>query len=74
MNEDPKKHLESVFTENYDEIVLLREFLLQYLRASLDALYWSDLRSISSERRSSREQAARIVDSFARRPGAGKTH
>ena len=25
MNEDPKKHLKSVFTENYDEIVLLRD-------------------------------------------------
>ncbi len=24
MHEDPKKHLRSVFTENYDEIVLLR--------------------------------------------------
>jgi len=25
MNEDPKEHLRSVFTENYDEIVLLRD-------------------------------------------------
>ena len=25
MNEDPKRHLRSVFTENYDEIVLLRD-------------------------------------------------
>ena len=25
MNEDPKKHLRSVFTEKYDEIVLLRD-------------------------------------------------
>ncbi len=25
MHEDPKRHLRSVFTENYDEIVLLRD-------------------------------------------------
>ena len=69
MNEDPKKHLESVFTENYDEIVLLREIpfysicehhLMPFIGvAHVAYLPKGKVLGVS--------KLARIVDSFARR-------
>jgi GTP cyclohydrolase I len=69
MNEDPKKHLESVFTENYDEIVLLREIpfysicehhLMPFIgTANVAYLPRGKVLGVS--------KLARIVDSFARR-------
>ncbi len=69
MNEDPQKHLESVFTENYDEIVLLREIpfysicehhLMPFIGvAHVAYLPKGKVLGVS--------KLARIVDSFARR-------
>ena len=69
MHEDPKKHLESTFTENYDEIVLLRDIpfysicehhLMPFIgSAHVAYLPTGTVLGIS--------KLARIVDCFARR-------
>ena len=69
MHEDPKKHLQSVFTENYDEIVLLRNIpfysicehhLMPFIgQAHVAYLPSGAVLGIS--------KLARIVDCFARR-------
>ena len=69
MHEDPKKHLQSVFTENYDEIVLLRNIpfysicehhLMPFIgKAHVAYLPAGQVLGVS--------KLARIVDSFARR-------
>ncbi len=69
MHEDPKKHLGSVFTENYDEIVLLRDIpfysicehhLLPFIGSAHVAYLPSGaILGVS--------KLARIVDCFARR-------
>jgi len=69
MNEDPKEHLKSVFTENYDEIVLLRNIpfysicehhLMPFIgTAALAYLPRGTVLGVS--------KLARIVDCFARR-------
>ena len=69
MNEDPQKHLRSIFTENYDEIVLLRDVpfysicehhLMPFIGSSHVAyLPTGTVLGVS--------KLARIVDCFARR-------
>lgn len=69
MNEDPKTHLRSVFTENYDEIVLLRDIpfysicehhLMPFIgHAAIGYLPSGTVLGVS--------KLARIVDCFARR-------
>jgi GTP cyclohydrolase I len=69
MTEDPQQHLSSVFTENYDEIVLLREIpfysicehhLMPFIgTAHVAYLPRGKVLGVS--------KLARIVDSFARR-------
>jgi len=69
MHEDPKKHLKSTFTENYDEIVLLRDIpfysicehhLMPFIgSAHVAYLPTGSVLGIS--------KLARIVDCFARR-------
>jgi len=69
MHEDPKKHLKSTFTENYDEIVLLRDIpfysicehhLMPFIgSANVAYLPTGTVLGIS--------KLARIVDCFARR-------
>ena len=69
MNEDPKEHLRSIFTENYDEIVLLRNIpfysicehhLIPFIgKAHVAYLPSGAILGIS--------KLARIVDCFARR-------
>jgi len=69
MHEDPKKHLVSVFTENYDEIVLLRDIpfysicehhMLPFIgSANVAYLPTGAILGVS--------KLARIVDCFARR-------
>lgn len=69
MHEDPQKHLESVFTENYDEIVLLRDIpfysicehhLMPFIgTAHVAYLPKGKVLGVS--------KLARIVDSFAKR-------
>jgi len=69
MHEDPKKHLRSVFTENYDEIVLLRDgpfysicehHLMPFIgSANVAYLPSGTVLGVS--------KLARIVDCFARR-------
>ncbi len=69
MREDPKEHLRSVFTENYDEIVLLRDIpfysicehhLLPFI-GSAHVAYLPKGRVLGVSK------LARIVDTFARR-------
>jgi GTP cyclohydrolase I len=69
MQEDPNKHLRSVFTENYDEIVLLRDIpfysvcehhLMPFIGSALVAYLPSGMVLGVSK-------LARIVDCFARR-------
>jgi len=69
MHEDPKKHLRSVFTENYDEIVLLRAIPFysiceHHLMPFIGSAHVAYLPSGSVLGVS---KLARIVDSFARR-------
>jgi GTP cyclohydrolase I len=69
MQEDPKKHLRSVFTENYDEIVLLRDVpfysicehhLMPFIgSANVAYLPSGTVLGVS--------KLARVVDCFARR-------
>jgi len=69
MHEDPKKHLSSVFTENYDEIVLLRDVpfysicehhLMPFIgSANVAYLPSGTVLGVS--------KLARVVDCFARR-------
>ena len=69
MNENPKQHLKSVFTENYDEIVLLRNIpfysicehhLMPFIgTAHIGYLPSGSVLGVS--------KIARIVDTFARR-------
>jgi len=69
MHEDPKKHLRSVFTENYDEIVLLRDVpfysicehhLMPFIgSANVAYLPSGTVLGVS--------KLARVVDCFARR-------
>jgi len=69
MNEDPQKHLRSIFTENYDEIVLLRDVpfysicehhLMPFIgSANVAYLPTGTVLGVS--------KLARIVDCFARR-------
>ncbi len=69
MHEDPKEHLQSVFTENYDEIVLLRDIpfysicehhLMPFIgTAAVAYLPSGAILGVS--------KLARIVDCFARR-------
>ena len=69
MHEDPKKHLKSTFTENYDEIVLLRDIpfysicehhLMPFI-GSAHVAYLPTGRVLGIRK------LARIVDCFARR-------
>jgi GTP cyclohydrolase I len=69
MREDPNKHLESVFNENYDEIVLLRDIpfysvcehhLMPFI-GTAHVAYLPDGRILGVSK------LARIVDCFARR-------
>ncbi len=69
MHEDPKKHLKSTFTENYDEIVLLRDIpfysicehhLMPFI-GSAHVAYLPTGRVLGISK------LARIVDCFARR-------
>jgi GTP cyclohydrolase I len=69
MREDPKAHLASVFNENYDEIVLLRDIpfysvcehhLMPFI-GTAHVAYLPDGRILGVSK------LARIVDSFARR-------
>jgi len=69
MHEDPKEHLRSIFTENYDEIVLLRDIpfysicehhLLPFI-GSAHVAYLPKGRVLGVSK------LARIVDTFARR-------
>ncbi|MHC4748244.1 MAG: GTP cyclohydrolase I FolE [Planctomycetota bacterium] len=69
MHEDPKKHLSSVFTENYDEIVLLRDIPFysiceHHLMPFIGSAHVAYLPSGSVLGVS---KLARIVDCFARR-------
>ena len=69
MNEDPQEHLKSAFTENYDEIVLLRDIpfysmcehhLMPFIgKAHVAYLPAGNVLGVS--------KLARIVDCFARR-------
>ena len=69
MSEDPKKHLETIFTEKYDEIVLLRDVpfysicehhLMPFIgRAAVAYLPCGSVLGVS--------KLARVVDCFARR-------
>ncbi|MBA7611786.1 GTP cyclohydrolase 1 [subsurface metagenome] len=69
MNEDPKRHLRSVFTENYDEIVLLRDIPFysiceHHLMPFIGSAHVAYLPSGTVLGVS---KLARIVDCFARR-------
>ncbi|GAH58801.1 unnamed protein product, partial [marine sediment metagenome] len=69
MQEDPKQHLRSVFTENYDEIVLLRDIPFysiceHHLMPFIGSAHVAYLPSGSVLGVS---KLARIVDCFARR-------
>ena len=69
MHEDPKKHLRSIFTENYEEIVLLRDIPFysvceHHLMPFIGSAHVAYLPSGSILGVS---KLARIVDSFARR-------
>ena len=70
LNDDPRRHVENVFTENYDEIVLLKDIpfysmcehhLLPFMgKAHVAYLPRGQVIGVS--------KLARIVTSFARRP------
>ena len=70
LREDPKKHLQTIFTEQYDEIVLLRdidfnsmcEHHLLPFTGKVHVAYLPDGKVVGLSK------LARLVDGFARRP------
>jgi len=69
MHEDPKKHLGSVFTENYDEIVLLRDIPFYSIceHHMLPFIGSAHVAYLPSGAILGVSKLARIVDCFARR-------
>jgi GTP cyclohydrolase I len=69
MREDPKKHLRSVFTENYDEIVLLRDIPFYSIceHHLMPFIGSADVAYLPSGMVLGVSKLARIVDCFARR-------
>ncbi len=69
MREDPKKHLSSVFTENYDEIVLLRDIPFYSIceHHLMPFIGSADVAYVPSGMVLGVSKLARIVDCFARR-------
>lgn len=69
MHEDPKKHLRSVFTENYDEIVLLRDIPFYSIceHHLMPFIGSADVAYVPSGMVLGVSKLARIVDCFARR-------
>lgn len=69
MREDPKKHLRSVFTENYDEIVLLRDIPFYSIceHHLMPFIGSADVAYVPSGMVLGVSKLARIVDCFARR-------
>jgi len=69
MREDPKVHLRSVFTENYDEIVLLRDIPFHSLceHHLLPFIGLAHVAYLPTGRVLGVSKLARIVDCFARR-------
>ncbi len=68
MHEDPKDHLRSVFTENYDEIVLLRDIPFYSIceHHMMPFIGSSDVAYVPSGMVLGVSKLARIVDCFAR--------
>ena len=68
MQEDPKKHLRSVFTENYDEIVLLRDISFYSIceHHLMPFIGSADIAYVPSGMVLGVSKLARIVDCFAR--------
>jgi GTP cyclohydrolase I len=69
MREDPRKHLRSVFTENYDEIVLLRDIPFYSIceHHLMPFIGSADVAYLPSGMVLGVSKLARIVDCFARR-------
>ena len=68
MRASPEAHLQTIFHEKYDEIVLLRDIPFQHLRASHDAVCRHCECCVPAGRQGvGGDKLARIVDSFARR-------
>jgi GTP cyclohydrolase I len=69
MHEDPKDHLRSVFTENYDEIVLLRDIPFYSIceHHIMPFIGSADVAYLPSGTVLGVSKLARIVDCFARR-------
>ncbi len=69
MDEDPKKHLGSVFTENYDEIVLLRDipFYSVCEHHLMPFIGTANVAYLPSGKVLGVSKLARVVDCFARR-------
>jgi len=69
MSDDPKKHLKSVFTENYDEIVLLRDIPFYSIceHHLMPFIGSAHVAYLPSGKVLGVSKLARIVDCFARR-------
>jgi len=69
MHEDPKKHLRSVFTENYDEIVLLRDVPFYSIceHHLMPFIGSTNVAYLPSGTVLGVSKLARVVDCFARR-------
>jgi GTP cyclohydrolase IA len=69
MNEDPREHLKSAFTENYDEIVLLRDipFYSMCEHHLMPFIGKAHVAYLPAGRVLGGSKLARIVDCFARR-------
>ncbi|MBN1845461.1 MAG: GTP cyclohydrolase I FolE [Sedimentisphaerales bacterium] len=69
-NEDPRRHLEKVFTENYDEIVLLKDIPFHSMceHHLLPFIGQAHVGYIPRGKVIGVSKLARIVSSFARRP------
>ncbi|MBN1436638.1 MAG: GTP cyclohydrolase I FolE [Sedimentisphaerales bacterium] len=70
MNQDPSRHLENVFTENYDEIVVLRDvpFYSMCEHHLLPFMGKAHLAYIPHGKVIGLSKMARIVEDFAQRP------
>jgi GTP cyclohydrolase I len=69
MQEDPKRHLKSVFTENYDEIVLLRDipFFSIWEHHLMPFIGTAHVAYLPAGSVLGVSKLARVVDCFARR-------
>jgi GTP cyclohydrolase I len=70
LQDDPKRHLKTVFTENYDEVVLLRDIEFHSLceHHLLPFTGYAHVAYLPAGKVVGLSKLARLVDGFARRP------